>query len=183
MSLFDQASILITPNAVKEGKLFSIKPTDGSGDLSVVRATTATEVDSNGLIQDVPYNLVQYSEQFNNAVWLKLNSSISANTTTSPIGTLTADKLIENNITDIHQCFYNGITAGSRIIGNFVFTVYAKKLDSNRNIPKSAYPLIGLLIIIGIGIISFFLVKQKKNVNNNDYIEKGIRAEDMTIVE
>lgn len=59
----------------------------------------------------------------------------------------------------------------------------ANALDSSRNIPKSAYPLIGLLVIIGIGITSFFIVKQKTNTNETDYKESGIRAEDMTIVE
>jgi hypothetical protein len=53
MSLLTEASLVITPNAVEEGKLFSIIPTDGSGDLTVVRATTATRVNSAGLIESV----------------------------------------------------------------------------------------------------------------------------------
>jgi hypothetical protein len=57
MSLLEQASLIITPNAVKEGKLFSIKPTDGSGDLSVVRATTKTRTNSLGVIENVPINV------------------------------------------------------------------------------------------------------------------------------
>jgi hypothetical protein len=63
MSLLTEASLVITPNAVEEGKLFSIIPTDGSGDLTVVRATTATRVNSAGLIEVVPYNLLQRSEE------------------------------------------------------------------------------------------------------------------------
>jgi hypothetical protein len=43
-SLFDTASLLISPNGYKEGKLYSVIPSDGSGDLSVTRATTATRV-------------------------------------------------------------------------------------------------------------------------------------------
>ena len=42
MSLFESASLVVTPNGTKASKLYAIKPTDGSGDLSVVRATTAT---------------------------------------------------------------------------------------------------------------------------------------------
>jgi hypothetical protein len=98
MSLFDSASIVITPNGVKEGKLYSIKPSDGSGDLSVTRATTATRVNSAGLIELVPYNLVTYSEQFNNAAWILGNNvgaaTITANNATAPNGTLTADKIV-----------------------------------------------------------------------------------------
>jgi hypothetical protein len=96
MSLLEQASLVITPNAVEEGKLFSIKPTDGSGDLSAVRATTATEVGSDGLIQNVPYNLASYSEQFNNVIWQKSNAVVTANDIIAPNGTLTADKLVLN---------------------------------------------------------------------------------------
>ena len=36
-------------------------------------------------------NLLLYSEQFDNAAWAKINTSVSANTTTAPDGTLTAD--------------------------------------------------------------------------------------------
>lgn len=57
MSLFDEASLVITPNGVKEGKLYSVKPTDGSGDLNVVRATTATRVNADGFIETVDANV------------------------------------------------------------------------------------------------------------------------------
>ena len=70
MSLFDSASLVVTPNGYKEDKLYSIKPTDGSGDLVVTRATTATRVNSDGLIEQVPYNFVTYTEDFNNASWV-----------------------------------------------------------------------------------------------------------------
>jgi hypothetical protein len=50
-------SLLITPNAYKAGKLYSIIPTDGAGDLDVVRNTTATRVNENGLIEEVGLNV------------------------------------------------------------------------------------------------------------------------------
>jgi hypothetical protein len=102
MSLFDSASLCITPNAYKEDKLYSIKPTDGSGDLVVTRATTATRVNSAGLIEECPYNLLTYSEQFDNAAWSKISVGsasvpvVTANSTTAPNGTLTADKIVFN---------------------------------------------------------------------------------------
>jgi hypothetical protein len=102
MSLFDSASLCVTPNAYKEDKLYSIKPTDGSGDLVVTRATTATRVNSAGLVEIVPYNLVTYSEQFDNAAWSKISVGsasvpvVTANSTTAPNGTLTADKIVFN---------------------------------------------------------------------------------------
>jgi hypothetical protein len=66
MSLLDTASLLLTPNAYKEGKLYSVIPSDGSGDFTFTRATTATRVNSAGLVELVPYNLLQRSERFNN---------------------------------------------------------------------------------------------------------------------
>ena len=57
--LFDSASLVITPNGIKTSKLYAIKPTDGSGDLTVTRATTATRVNESGVIVDVPANVAR----------------------------------------------------------------------------------------------------------------------------
>jgi hypothetical protein len=97
MSLLDTASLIVTPNGYKEGKLYSVIPSDGSGDMSVTRATTATRVNSAGLVELVPYNLLQYSEQFNNGVWTPNAVSITANSAAAPDGTTTADKIILAN--------------------------------------------------------------------------------------
>lgn len=53
--------------------------------------------------------------------------------------------------------------------------------SSGLTIPNSTYSWIGLFIIIGIGVASFWFIKRKNNVD--DYVDKEIRAEDMTIVE
>jgi len=52
---------------------------------------------------------------------------------------------------------------------------------SEMNISNSTYALTGLFVIIGLGIISFLIIKRKNNTE--DYIEKEISAKDMTIVE
>ena len=44
MSLFESASLVVTPNGTKASKLYAIKPTDGSGDLTVTRATQQGEL-------------------------------------------------------------------------------------------------------------------------------------------
>jgi hypothetical protein len=121
MSLLDTASLIVTPNAYKEGKLYSVIPSDGSGDMSVVRATTATRVNSAGLVELVPYNLIRRSEEFN-LIWSPVRSSITANSTTAPNGTLTADTLIDdtnNNIHYISQTF-------TAINGAATISIYAK---------------------------------------------------------
>jgi hypothetical protein len=122
MSLLDDASLIVTPNAEKAGKLYSIIPTNGNGDFTVTRATTATRTNSSGLIESTPINeprldyslgscpnillepqrtnLALRSEEFDNAIsWIKLNgSTITTNTTTAPNGTLTADTYQASNL-------------------------------------------------------------------------------------
>jgi hypothetical protein len=117
MSLLTQASLVLTPNAVKTSKLYSIIPSNGNGDMTVVRATTATRVNSAGIIESVASNvprlnydvaggcpsilvesqrtnLVPYSEMFADASWIKTNSAtVTANTDISPDGTMDADRL------------------------------------------------------------------------------------------
>jgi hypothetical protein len=102
MSLLDTASLIVTPNAYKEGKLYSVIPSDGSGDMSVVRATTATRVNSAGLVELVPYNLFSYSEQFENAAWIKQNGTITPNTIASPSGVSSADTFTDNSTNSLH---------------------------------------------------------------------------------
>lgn len=53
MSLLTQASLVLTPNAYKANKLYSIIPSSGSGDMVTTRATTATRVNSSGVIESV----------------------------------------------------------------------------------------------------------------------------------
>ena len=82
------------------------------------RASTATRVNEQGLIEtvgiDVPRidytsgvgtflvegastNLVLWSEDFSNASWIKILSTITANANIAPDGTLTAYKIVENS--------------------------------------------------------------------------------------
>jgi len=53
MSLFNDASLVMIPSGYKEDVVYSVKPTDGSGDLTFTRASTATRVNSSGNIESV----------------------------------------------------------------------------------------------------------------------------------
>jgi hypothetical protein len=62
------------------------------------RAGNATMVASDGLIKWAPHNLLSYSEEFDNAAWVKFQVSsniptVSANAATAPDGSLTADRV------------------------------------------------------------------------------------------
>ena len=65
MSYFDEASLVFIPSGYKTSKAYSIKPTDGTGDLAFTRSNaTATRVGPDGLIEKVRTNLVLNSATF-----------------------------------------------------------------------------------------------------------------------
>ena len=63
--------------------------------LDFTRTSSATFVGSNGLIQTTAAsrNLLTFTQQFDNAAWTKTNMTVTANSTTAPDGTSTADTL------------------------------------------------------------------------------------------
>ena len=75
MSLYTDASLIMYPSGYKEDKIYSLKPTDGSGDLTFTRASTATRVNAEGLIEKVRTNVVLYSQLQTNGVYFP-NASI-----------------------------------------------------------------------------------------------------------
>jgi hypothetical protein len=46
---------------------------------------------------------------------------------------------------------------------------------------SAAYPFVGLGVVVTIGIMSFLLIRKKREVK--DYVEVGLSAKDMTIIE
>ena len=64
MSYFDDASLVMIPSGYKDQKVYSVKPLDGSGDLTFSRASSATRVASNGLIEKVRTNQFPKSTAF-----------------------------------------------------------------------------------------------------------------------
>lgn len=75
-------------------------------------------------LDDVPSrNLVTWSEDFTNGTWGKSNLTVSGNTTTSPIGTSTADSLIENSLLSQHAITKTvTVTSGN----TFTYSIYLK---------------------------------------------------------
>lgn len=58
------------------------------------RTSNATRTNAQGLIEYAPYNLLTYSENFDNAVWAKSNATVTANAVISPDGTTTGDTVL-----------------------------------------------------------------------------------------
>jgi len=129
MSLYDKASLVQIPSGTKDGTLYSVLPANGDGDFTHARASSATRVNKDGLIENVSSgvprldyplldgvvqscpalllesirtNDIQRSEELDNAYWTKYDTSVSANQIVSPDGNTTADKIIEDTGTSTH---------------------------------------------------------------------------------
>lgn len=128
-------SLILTPNGYKETKLYSIKPYDGTGDFTVVRATTATRVNSDGLMEPSPYNLFSWSEDFSNSFWNKSNTTITSNQAIAPDGNLTTDLCIPNTVSGEHP--FNPIFSSSNSLiyinstNTYNWSLYAKPAGNN----------------------------------------------------
>jgi hypothetical protein len=123
VGLLDDASLIVTPNAYNEGVLYDVIPNTPLGDMDVVRATTATRVNSAGLIEVVPRNLLTYSNDFTNAIWTKDNVTLTSGVT-SPSGVNNAFKLVESATTASHSIYQTFITLPSSI---YTTSIYVKK--------------------------------------------------------
>jgi hypothetical protein len=129
------------------------------------RGSTGTFVGSNGLIQSAAVNaarfdhdsagvcrgllieesrtnLFQRSDDFGNAYWTKLRSTITSDTTTSPSGATDADKLIEDTSSNTHIVFR---LVGVGVTTPVSFSVFAKaserswiQLECGDNFPAGA---------------------------------------------
>lgn len=150
MSLFEDASLIVTPNGRKAGKIYALKPFDGSGDLTVVRATTATEVNASGVIVDVASNvsrfdytnsscpsilvepqrtnLVLRSEEFSNIIWSKINTNVTEDSTISPDGTTNADTF---TLVSSTSRVIQSLTLGA---GSYTVSVYLKITSGTPNL-------------------------------------------------
>jgi hypothetical protein len=144
--LLDNASLIITPNAYNTGILYDVVPNTTLGDMTVVRATTATRVNSSGLIESVAINVprldylnascpsllvepqrtnsILYSEQFDNATWTKRDATVTSNNINSPSGLLNADFIIPNTTNTVHSL--NNSTANVTS-GLCTYSIFAKK--------------------------------------------------------
>ena len=80
---------------------------------------------SNGLlIEEQRTNLTTYSEQFDNAAWLKTEATVTANSTVAPDGTTTADLYITNAIINVEHYVFQTWTALASTA--YTASVYAK---------------------------------------------------------
>ena len=118
---------LMSENFIGSIDNVSVKEVLNDGDLDFTRASTATRVNEQGLIEGVRTNLVLYSEQFENAAWFKRsNIGVTANAIVSPDGTTNADKIAATNAATVDYGCFQVVASGLN-----TYSVFAKKAELN----------------------------------------------------
>jgi hypothetical protein len=121
MSLLNDASLILVPSAIKTGELLVQKPLpnkfadetgnydgndpQGSANLTFTRASNASRVNSDGLVERVRTNILLYSQDYTQTAWTTLsNATLSSTTTVTPAGTTDAVRVTSTAATqDLRQ--------------------------------------------------------------------------------
>jgi len=175
MSLLDKASLIVTPNAYKTSKLYSVVPNTTLGDMDVVRATTATRVNASGLIESVGLNIpridytngscpsilvepqrtniLTYSNNFTN--WSFSGVTLTPNFAVSPDGTLNATRYQANS-------------------GSFLFRGYSSTANLTHSVWVKSNTGINQNILFGGQTSSTFVVTNEwKRINKSIIIAES----------
>jgi hypothetical protein len=124
--LLNSASLVLIPSGYKEDVVYSAVPTDGSGDLSFTRASNGTRVNSAGLVEVCPWNLLEQSNNFSiSASWLN-DGTTETGGQAGYDGTNNAWLLIPST-TDTYHTIKNSFSE----IGVVTYSVYAKAQTYN----------------------------------------------------
>ena len=138
-------TLAMIPSGYKAGKLYSVLPSDGTGDFTVARNSVATRVNQSGLVEEVAANvprldysaggcpvllteiestnLVTYSEDFSNAAWSKLGSTVvTSNYGVSPSGNNNSSLVTFGDKTSSNQLYFNVNTSAS----NYTSSIYLR---------------------------------------------------------
>ena len=141
---------LYIPSGVQAGTAYGVIPNSSSADFSsFVSDTDGTRVDKNGFITDVEANVprldytgggcpslllepsstnyIEYSEDFSQSPWTKLNSTITSNTGISPDGSQNADRVYFNGT--FNAALREGITTTNTNV--YTFSIWIKKISAN----------------------------------------------------
>lgn len=124
MSFFDDASLVFLPSgqAGKDGKAYSMKPTNGDGDFTFSRGSnlTATRVDSNGLIAKGRENLVTQSNDLSD---FTPNGLTTTPNQADPFGGNNATLFTENLSGGNHRFYLLNVPSSSAV---HTYSMYVK---------------------------------------------------------
>ena len=167
-NLLDKSSILLTPTAYNNGKILSVKPNTSVGDFDFTRNSSATRVNSQGLIEDVQIlsgDLVtngDFSQEgselvlnpnFNSNSWWGLDANWSIlNGAANSNGTGT---IYKGGVVTIGKTYKVVVSVSSYTSGNLTYPN-----ASNYNIPSA------------VGVYTFYYVANSQTISftGNSYI-------------
>ena len=158
--------------------------TQGS-DFDFTRASTGTRINEEGYIEDVPYNLATYSEDF--PLWSSTGTiTRTSNIAIAPDGTLTAD-----GIQDTTGGTFKRVRTNISVSGNSTFTgsCFIKKVSSETGNTGFALVFSGTSTKVAYGIIDSVngtMISQSSTITpvfkiesaNNDYWRFSMTATD-----
>jgi len=128
-NLLDKASIVTTPTAYDNGKILSVKPTDGIGDFDFTRNSSATRVNSQGLIEDVQIlssNLVTNGDFNNGSTGWTLSSAWSIGTNKAIFSdTIGGDIRTSSNVFTANKKYQIKLTVADLTSGTAFFALGA----------------------------------------------------------
>jgi hypothetical protein len=155
MSLYDKASLVQIPSGTKDGTLYSVLPANGDGDFDHTRASSATRVNKDGLIESVASgvprldyplidgvvqscpallleplrrNIALHSGDINNSVWLKQRLTVTDNSVVAPDGNVSGDLIVGDGTGTCY--FYDGFSVVSGT--TYTISIFAKQADRKR---------------------------------------------------
>jgi len=136
--LLNQASLVYIPSGYKEDTAYSVIPTDGSGDLTFTRASDGTRVNSSGLVENVPWNLVKSSGDIStqSTYWASNQSgSTTQNAAVAPDGTTTAAQITSAGST------FSGVSQSSISVSAvpYTYSCYLKATSGTPTIRLTFY--------------------------------------------
>jgi hypothetical protein len=118
--LYNKASLVMTPQLVDTGKVYSIKPEDRKGDFTFTRSSAATRVNADGNIEKETQNLILQSNSFN-TTWVLTNAPTLTSGQAGYDGSNDAWKL-EASTTGSSRSIHQVVSSS----GVQVFSVYVK---------------------------------------------------------
>jgi len=120
---YDQASLVMIPSGYKNGKVYSQKPLSADGELTFTRASNATRVNADGLIEKVRTNLLLQSNTFSTG-WSLANTTIASGQ---------ADRNGSNNAWLLTKSAGGGYIRQTSLASTAfsTFSVYLKAADSD----------------------------------------------------
>jgi hypothetical protein len=139
-TLLEQASLVLIPSGYKEDVVYSQIPTSGAGDLSFTRASNGTRVNSAGLVEVCPWNMLSNSEEFTSANGWFANTAVSSTASqtsdygVAPNGTTTADRIQLALNSGAYADWVIVPTTGIIVGQVYTYSIYIKSLSGTKTI-------------------------------------------------